>query len=170
PLRLPAALAGFGRQEGVRVLGLDLPADRNTRDPEVLTPPVVALHEHSDEVATVLLREPAGRSPDAALEAVADHAGAAADRAFLHHSGVVEEGSVGGGTGMICNGFKGGIGTSSRRLAEKDGGYLVGVLVQCNYGRRQNLRIAGIPVGREIESEDPYAFLPSEASERGRKA
>ena len=68
---------------------------------------------------------------------------------------------------MICNGFKGGIGTSSRRLAEQDGGYLVGVLVQCNYGRRQNLRIAGIPVGREIESEDPYAFLPSEASERG---
>src|SRR5205807_7029584 len=43
----------------------------------------------------------------------------------------------------------------------------VGVLVQCNYGRRQSLRIAGIPVGREIESEDPYAFLPSEASERG---
>src|SRR5881392_3890905 len=93
-----------------------------------------------------------------------EHALRALDSA---HSGVVEEGSVGGGTGMICNGFKGGIGTSSRRLAEKDGGYLVGVLVQCNYGRRQNLRIAGIPVGREIESEDPYAFLPSEASERG---
>jgi len=93
-----------------------------------------------------------------------EHALRALDSA---HSGVVEEGSVGGGTGMICNGFKGGIGTSSRRLAEKDGGYLVGVLVQCNYGRRQNLRIAGIPVGREIESEDPYASLPSEASERG---
>jgi L-aminopeptidase/D-esterase-like protein len=83
------------------------------------------------------------------------------------HSGAVEEGSVGGGTGMICNGFKGGIGTSSRRLAEQDGGYLVGVLVQCNYGRRPNLRIAGIPVGREIESEDPYAFLPSDIVERG---
>src|ERR1700758_353666 len=83
------------------------------------------------------------------------------------HSGAVEEGSVGGGTGMICNGFKGGIGTSSRKLAQKDGGYLVGVLVQCNYGRRQNLRIAGIPVGREIESEDPYAFLPSELTEHG---
>src|SRR5262249_62284626 len=60
-----------------------------------------------------------------------------------------------------------GIGTSSRRLADKDGGYLVGVLVQCNYGRRQNLRIAGIPVGREIESEDPYASLPSEVAEYG---
>ena len=83
------------------------------------------------------------------------------------HSGPVEEGVVGGGTGMVCNGFKGGIGTSSRRLADKDGGYLVGVLVQCNYGRRQNLRIAGIPVGREIESEDPYAWLPSATDELG---
>ena len=83
------------------------------------------------------------------------------------HSGAVEEGSVGGGTGMVCNGFKGGIGTSSRKLADKDGGYTVGVLVQCNFGRRLNLRIAGIPVGREIESEDPYAWLPSDAAELG---
>jgi D-aminopeptidase len=83
------------------------------------------------------------------------------------HSGPVEEGAVGGGTGMVCNGFKGGIGTSSRKLTDKDGGYMVGVLVQCNYGRRQNLRIAGIPVGREIESEDPYAWLPSDANELG---
>jgi L-aminopeptidase/D-esterase-like protein len=82
-------------------------------------------------------------------------------------SGPVEEGAVGGGTGMVCNGFKGGIGTSSRALADKDGGYLLGVLVQCNYGRRQNLRIAGIPVGREIESEDPYAWMPSDVAERG---
>jgi D-aminopeptidase len=83
------------------------------------------------------------------------------------HGGEVEEGAVGGGTGMICNGFKGGIGTSSRKLDGKDGGYTVGVLVQCNYGSRQNLRIAGIPVGREISSEDPYAYQPSEISERG---
>ena len=83
------------------------------------------------------------------------------------HSGPVEEGAVGGGTGMVCNGFKGGIGTSSRKLSNHDGGYLVGVLVQCNYGRRQNLLIAGIPVGREIESEDPYASMPSELAERG---
>jgi L-aminopeptidase/D-esterase-like protein len=83
------------------------------------------------------------------------------------HSGPVEEGAVGGGTGMVCNGFKGGIGTSSRRLPDKAGGYLVGVLVQCNYGTRQNLRIAGIPVGREIESEDPYAWVPSDLAERG---
>lgn len=66
------------------------------------------------------------------------------------HGGVVEEGNVGGGTGMVCNEFKGGIGTSSRLLDAKHGGYTVGVLVQCNYGRRDQLRIAGVPVGKEI--------------------
>src|SRR5271169_1157604 len=66
------------------------------------------------------------------------------------HSGPVEEGNVGGGTGMICNEFKGGIGTASRVLDAKYGGYTVGVLVQCNYGQRDQLRIAGVPVGREI--------------------
>jgi D-aminopeptidase len=65
-------------------------------------------------------------------------------------TGPVEEGSVGGGTGMICNEFKGGIGTSSRVLSAKYGGYTVGVLVQCNYGMRSQLRIAGVPVGQEI--------------------
>jgi len=69
------------------------------------------------------------------------------------HSGPVEEGNVGGGTGMICNEFKGGIGTSSRVLEARYGGYTVGVLVQCNYGQRDQLRIAGIPVGREIGGE-----------------
>jgi len=64
--------------------------------------------------------------------------------------GRVAEGNVGGGTGMICNEFKGGVGTSSRVLSAKEGGYTVGVLVQCNYGEREQLRIAGIPVGREI--------------------
>jgi D-aminopeptidase len=83
-----------------------------------------------------------------------EHAFHAIDSA---HSGSVEEGNVGGGTGMICNGFKGGIGTSSRKLDEKAGGYTVGVLVQCNYGTKDNLRIAGIPVGREIAGDDPYA-------------
>src|SRR2546423_664278 len=66
------------------------------------------------------------------------------------HTGPVEEGNVGGGTGMICNEFKGGIGTSSRVLDAKAGGYTVGVLVQCNYGARNELRVAGINVGREI--------------------
>jgi L-aminopeptidase/D-esterase-like protein len=65
-------------------------------------------------------------------------------------SGPVAEGNVGGGTGMICNEFKGGVGTSSRVLSQKEGGYTVGVLLQCNYGEREQMRIAGIPVGREI--------------------
>ena len=83
------------------------------------------------------------------------------------HSGPVEEGNVGGGTGMVCNGYKGGIGTASRKVAVKDAAYTVGVLVQCNYGTRNNLRIAGIPVGREIPAEDPYALVPSDVIERG---
>ena len=64
--------------------------------------------------------------------------------------GAVPEGSVGGGTGMICLGFKGGIGTASRRLPPELGGYTVGVLVQCNFGNQRNLMIAGVPVGQEI--------------------
>jgi L-aminopeptidase/D-esterase-like protein len=65
-------------------------------------------------------------------------------------SGPVAEGNVGGGTGMICHQFKGGIGTASRRLAIEDKTYTLGVLVQCNYGVRRLLRIAGVPVGTEI--------------------
>jgi D-aminopeptidase len=65
-------------------------------------------------------------------------------------SGPVAEGNVGGGTGMICHEFKGGIGTSSRRVANDDGGWTVGVLVQANYGRRGLLRVDGVPVGEEI--------------------
>ena len=76
-----------------------------------------------------------------------EHAFHALDSA---HGGPVEEGNVGGGTGMVCNEFKGGIGTASRVLPARLGGYTVGVLVQCNYGRRSQLRIAGVPVGKEI--------------------
>ena len=65
--------------------------------------------------------------------------------------GPVAEGNVGGGTGMLCHGFKGGTGTSSRQLPSVAGGYVVGALVQCNYGLRSELRITGITVGREIE-------------------
>ena len=93
-----------------------------------------------------------------------EHVFAALDHA---HAGPVEEGSVGGGTGMICNGYKGGIGTASRRLVIGGDGYTLGALVQCNYGTRKNLRIAGIAVGREIPAPEPYAFMPSEVAERG---
>jgi len=70
-------------------------------------------------------------------------------------AGPVPEGNVGGGTGMVTHGFKGGTGTSSRVLAAAEGGYTVGVLVQANYGRRDLLRIAGVPVGREITDLTP---------------
>ena len=65
-------------------------------------------------------------------------------------AGRVPEGNVGGGTGMRCLGFKGGIGTASRVVGSEAGAYTVGVLVQCNFGLRQNLRVAGVPVGEEI--------------------
>jgi L-aminopeptidase/D-esterase-like protein len=70
-------------------------------------------------------------------------------------SGPVAEGNVGGGTGMICHRFKGGIGTASRRFTIEDRTYTLGVLVQCNYGTRAQLRIAGVPVGREIPDQLP---------------
>ena len=69
--------------------------------------------------------------------------------------GPVEEGNVGGGTGMICHEFKGGIGTASRRLNEGFGGYTLGVLVQANYGSREDLTIAGVPIGKEITELKP---------------
>ncbi len=76
-----------------------------------------------------------------------DHVMAALESAT---GGLPKEGVVGGGTGMQCLGFKGGIGTASRRLPASQGGYTVGVLVQCNFGARRDLRIAGVPVGEEI--------------------
>ncbi len=69
--------------------------------------------------------------------------------------GPLMEGNVGGGTGMVCNGFKGGTGTSSRKLEASAGGYTVGVLVQCNYGTSDGLRVAGIPVAREMKLQKP---------------
>lgn len=70
-------------------------------------------------------------------------------------AGTVQEGNIGGGTGMMCYEFKGGIGTSSRQLSSQDGGSHVGVLVQANYGVRSQLRIAGIPVGRSLVQDMP---------------
>ena len=76
-----------------------------------------------------------------------EHVFAALDGA---RAGAPAEGSVGGGTGMVCYGFKGGIGTASRKLEASAGGYTVGVLVQCNCGSRTQLRVAGAPVGSEL--------------------
>ena len=91
-----------------------------------------------------------------------EHTLAALDGA---RSGPVVEGNVGGGTGMVCHGFKGGIGTASRLLAAQDGGYSVGVLVQCNYGTRREFAVAGVPVGEEIPDLLPCSEFP-EASSR----
>jgi len=93
-----------------------------------------------------------------------EHAVQALDGA---RGGAVEEGAVGGGTGMVCYGFKGGIGTASRVLTKEQGGYTVGVLVQCNCGRRKQLMIAGVPVGKEIGEGVPYASNMPGSDERG---
>jgi len=84
-----------------------------------------------------------------------DHARAALESA---QDGDVEEGNVGGGTGMICHEFKGGIGTSSRTVD----GYVVGVLVQANYGRRDRFRVDGVPVGRLIGDRIPLPESPQD--------
>jgi len=67
-------------------------------------------------------------------------------------AGPVEEGNVGAGTGMSCFGLKGGVGTASRRVSEGDGGYTVGLLVVANFGQQEELRVAGVPVGRRLPS------------------
>ena len=87
-----------------------------------------------------------------------EHVRQALDQA---ETGPVQEGAVGGGTGMICHEFKGGIGTASRRLSAEQGGWTVGVLVQANHGKRQELRVDGYPVGRHLMD------IPSPFAERG---
>ena len=89
-----------------------------------------------------------------------DHVDEAIDAAA---DGLVAEGNVGGGTGMICHEFKGGIGTASRVVDEAAGGWTVGVLVQANYGRRDWLRVDGVPVGEAIPTtEVPGAYGPED--------
>ena len=85
-------------------------------------------------------------------------------------SGFIKEGNVGGGTGMMCLGFKGGTGSSSRVIKIKDSTYTVGVLVQSNFGSKRNLTIAGVPVGRELidtlnnEFKAPPSYQPGDGS------
>jgi D-aminopeptidase len=93
-----------------------------------------------------------------------EHVFAALDSAS---SGAVAEGSVGGGTGMICYQFKCGTGTASRTLDRAAGGYTVGVLVQANHGRRAELRIAGVPVGAEIPLAPPRSGAVQDDTEQG---
>jgi D-aminopeptidase len=81
-------------------------------------------------------------------------------------AGPVVEGSVGGGTGMICHEFKGGIGTASRRVPDEQGGWTVGALVQANYGSRATLRVDGLPVGRVISKEQVPSPFDDEETEQ----
>ena len=90
-----------------------------------------------------------------------EHVAAALEGA---HDGPVEEGSVGGGTGMVCHGFKGGIGTASRVVED---GWMVGVLVQANHGRRWRMRVNGVPVGEQHRPERRAAA--GERRGRGRR-
>ncbi|HKF84902.1 MAG TPA: P1 family peptidase [Candidatus Limnocylindrales bacterium] len=83
------------------------------------------------------------------------------------HDGPVEQGNVGGGVGMICHEFKGGIGTASRRVPAADGGWTVGALVQANYGDRETLRIDGVPVGQAIPTDEVPSAWDDEARADG---
>jgi len=82
-------------------------------------------------------------------------------------SGSVREGTVGAGTGMVSYGFKGGIGTASRKLADKEGGYTIGVLVNANHGRRPELIVSGIPVGRLYDAQAATAPIVEQGQREG---
>jgi len=156
------------------------------RESGLLTTPVAITNTHSVGVvrdalvaASVEAAEPnaawwslpvVGETYDGLLNDIngfhvrAEHLRAALDAA---RGGSVTEGNVGGGTGMICHEFKGGIGTASRVVVERLGGFTVGVLVQANHGRREWLRIDGVPVGGEIgvdEVPSPYRTGRGEAA------
>jgi len=94
----------------------------------------------------------------------ADHVQQALSEA---RASAVAEGNVGGGTGMVCHEFKCGIGTASRRVAEGGRDYTVGVLVQANYGLRDSLRIAGVPVGQHLRADRVYSEPDPAASDTG---
>jgi D-aminopeptidase len=137
------------------------------RESGLLTTPIALTNTHSvGVVRDALVRVAVARdnAPDWSLPVVAEtwdgflndingfhvreeHVFGAVEAAS---AGAVAEGNVGGGTGMICHGFKGGIGSASRVT---DGGDTVGVLVQANHGRRSRLTVAGAPVGAELGSE-----------------
>lgn len=93
-----------------------------------------------------------------------EHVLAALDSA---QGGSLPEGNVGGGTGMICYEFKGGTGTSSRKLPERLGGWTVGALVQANFGRRYQLTVAGVPVGQHLTEDAPFTNGENLLAEQG---
>jgi D-aminopeptidase len=132
----------------------------NTHSVGIVRDALVAASVRADPTDTAWSLPVVGETYDGVLNDIngfhvrAEHVDAALAAAS---DGPVEEGAVGGGTGMICHEFKGGIGTASRVLAEDGGGYTVAALVQANYGKRDWLRIDGVPVGEAI----PTSEVPS---------
>ncbi len=130
----------------------------NTHSVGVVRDALVSAEVHSRPEGEVLWSLPVvGETWDGTLNDVngmhirPEHAWQALESAS---GGAVPEGNVGGGTGMLCHEFKGGIGTSSRLVGEEHGSFTVGVLVQANYGRRPRLTVAGVPVGLEISTDE----------------
>jgi D-aminopeptidase len=156
------------------------------RESGLLTTPVGLTNTHSvgavrDSLVTAIARERASREVFWCLPVVGETWDGLLNDINGHHvrpehvehalasatAGPVPEGNGGGGTGMICHGFKGGIGTASRVLGEEGGGFTVGVLVQANHGRRELLTVAGIPAGRLIgDDEIP---IPGPAAPEGQR-
>ncbi len=144
------------------------------RESGMLTSPVALTNTHSVGVVrdALIAYEVAQRGPEAGhfwgLPVVGEtwdgllndlngfHVGAEHVQSALAaaRDGSVSEGGVGSGTGMICHGFKGGIGTASRICEQEAGGYTIGVLVQANHGRRKRLAVNGVPVGAEIGPDE----------------
>ncbi|MFF7706032.1 P1 family peptidase [Pseudomonas sp. NPDC007930] len=137
-------------------------ATTNTHSVGVVRDALIA-HEHASlaDPATYWCMPVVMETYDGVLNDIwGQHVGAEHLRQALAaaQGGAVAEGAVGGGTGMICHEFKGGIGTASRRLPAEQGGYTVGALVQANHGQRRELRVDGYPVGRVLgELASPFA-------------
>ncbi len=125
----------------------------NTQDVGTVRDALSALLLEADPAARFVLPVAAETYDGWLSDMRARHVGRAEVEAALRAAtdGPVAEGNVGGGTGMICHEFKGGIGTASRRVTTRSGAYTVGALVQANYGHRRLLRVDGVPVGREID-------------------
>jgi D-aminopeptidase len=155
------------------------------REAGALTTPVGITNTHSvgvvrDALIAAEIEERSGAEEYWSLPVVAEtydgtlndingqHVGSEHVREALRNAaaGPVVEGSVGGGTGMICHEFKGGIGTASRRVPDEGGGWTVGALVQANYGSRSTLRVEGLPVGRVLTKERVPSPFDDEETEQ----
>jgi len=182
---VPPAEPGLAHYAGCHVLNGngEMTGLEWVRESGLLTTPVAITNTHSvGVVRDAIVRHEGRRRPDPelfwALPVVGETWDGLLNDINGHHvrpehveaaleaaaGGAVAEGNVGGGTGMVCHEFKGGIGSSSRVVPDTAGGYTVGVLVQANHGRRERLTVAGVPVGRHApvtEIPSPYDAGPA---------